>query len=193
MHKLLVIAAVMGAFALGAGPAQAQNGKAKMKIEIKIDPELINQLLQKIGDGKFDGTLLKKLLEKVGDGKFDPAALMKMVENIAGNGKFDLESLKKLQDQFGKGAQGAKDNDGPFGKIDADALFKKLDTNKDGKLTKDEFMKLVEEFKNKIGEANIAFAKIKVAQMYQQLDPDGVGVTLEQFRKGVTEFQKKNK
>ena len=35
------------------------------------------------------------------------------------------------------------------GKLDIDAIFKKLDTNNDGLLSKDEFVKLADRFKDK--------------------------------------------
>jgi Ca2+-binding EF-hand superfamily protein len=202
MKKLLVIATVLGALALSVGSVQAQDGDPKKKIDPEllkklqdkignqIDPEMVKKLLEKFGDGKFDPEMVKKLLDKVGgaNGKFDPEMLKKLLDKVGGNGKFDLDKLKKLQDKFGKGAKGGLDL---FGKTDVEALFKKLDTDKNGKLSKEEFMKLTDEFKDRIGEDKMEMARVLVARMYEQLDPDGAGVTLEQFRKGIAEFQKK--
>ena len=68
------------------------------------------------------------------------------------------------------GAQEAK-------KIDVDAIFKKLDGNSDGKLSKDEFLKLADNFKDK------EKAREKLTKAFESIDPKNVGLTKDQFRK----------
>ena len=54
------------------------------------------------------------------------------------------------------------------GKLDVDAIFKKLDTNNDGKLQKDEFLKLCDSFKNKDKareKLTVAFDMIDIAKV----------------------------
>ncbi len=70
----------------------------------------------------------------------------------------------------GAGAQEPK-------KIDVDAIFKKLDTNNDGKLTKDEFLKLADSFKDK------EKARAKLSLAFEKIDPKNEGVSRDQFRK----------
>jgi Ca2+-binding EF-hand superfamily protein len=60
--------------------------------------------------------------------------------------------------------------------IDVDGIFKKLDTNNDGKLSKDEFLKLADSFKNK------EKAREKLAIVFDKIDPKNEGLTRERFR-----------
>jgi Ca2+-binding EF-hand superfamily protein len=169
MKKILVVAAMLGAFVLATGSAHAQQGDPKKKIKGKIDPEMVKKLIDAIGgDGKIDGEAISKMIEKLSQGKvkIDPAVFQTLIDKIA------------------------KDSFGQFGKIDADALFKKLDTDKDGKLTKKEFLKIAEEFKDKIGENRMELARTLLGKRYDELDPTGAGLTLDQFRKEVARFQK---
>ncbi|MSU77747.1 MAG: EF-hand domain-containing protein [Gemmataceae bacterium] len=73
------------------------------------------------------------------------------------------------------------------GKIEIETLFKKLDANKDGKLTKDEFLKLASNLKN----------KDKVREMlgmtFDKIDPEMKGVSLEQFRTFIDAKKKEKK
>ena len=62
-------------------------------------------------------------------------------------------------------------------KIDVDAIFKKLDTNSDGKLSKDEFLKLADNFKDKVK------AREKLTKTFEMIDPRSEGVNKDQFRK----------
>lgn len=62
-------------------------------------------------------------------------------------------------------------------KIDVDAIFKKLDANSDGKLSKDEFLKLAENFKDKVK------AREKLTRTFEKIDPNNEGVSKDQFRK----------
>lgn len=68
------------------------------------------------------------------------------------------------------GAQEAK-------KIDVDTIFKKLDGNSDGKLSKDEFLKLADNFKDK------EKARTKLTKAFESIDPKNAGLSKEQFRK----------
>ena len=72
------------------------------------------------------------------------------------------------------------------GKLESEALFKKLDTNKDGKLTKDEFLKIADNLKNK------EKVREKLGLAFDKIDPDSKGVTLEQFKTFI-ESKKKEK
>jgi Ca2+-binding EF-hand superfamily protein len=77
------------------------------------------------------------------------------------------------------GADGAQPT---HAKHDMAALFKKLDTNNDGKLTRDEFMKLPDA----LGRKPSAAGKHQqmLGKLFDKLDADGNGtLTLEEFRK----------
>jgi hypothetical protein len=65
---------------------------------------------------------------------------------------------------------------GKKAKGDFEAFFKKLDTNMDGKLTKDEFLKMAERAKEK------EQARRQLSQAYDKLDSDKKGVTRERFK-----------
>jgi Ca2+-binding EF-hand superfamily protein len=72
------------------------------------------------------------------------------------------------------------------GKIDIDAVFKKLDTNNDGKLQKDEFLKLCDNFKNK------EKAREKLTAAFDLIDVEKVGyLSKAQFQKYLENRQKK--
>jgi Ca2+-binding EF-hand superfamily protein len=170
MKRLVIGAAIVGVFFLGTGAARAQDGNLKKKINAKIDPEKLKKLVEMIAGGV---------------GKLDPEALSKMIDKISqGHVQVDPALFKMLQEKI------ARDKIGQFGKIDADGLFKKLDENGDGKLTKKEFLKIADEFKDKIGENRMVFARALLASRYDELDPNGNGLTLDQFRKEVARFQK---
>jgi Ca2+-binding EF-hand superfamily protein len=64
-------------------------------------------------------------------------------------------------------------------------LFKKLDTNHDGKLTKEEFAKMSEMMHKKGGDTQgKGKGGGKADQLFSKLDADGDGkVTLEEFKK----------
>jgi len=59
---------------------------------------------------------------------------------------------------------------------DIDAIFQKLDTNKDGRLSKDEFLKIAERFRDKDK------ARVQLGRTYDKLDPDRKGLSCDQFR-----------
>jgi Ca2+-binding EF-hand superfamily protein len=69
----------------------------------------------------------------------------------------------------GAGAQETK-------KIDVDAFFKKLDGNNDGKLSKVEFLKLAEAYKDK------QKAREKLTVVFDKIDPKNEGLSKDQFR-----------
>jgi EF hand len=62
-------------------------------------------------------------------------------------------------------------------KFDFEAFFKKLDSNSDGKLTKDEFLKMADRAKEK------EQARAKLSQEYDKLDPEMKGIAKETFRR----------
>ena len=72
------------------------------------------------------------------------------------------------------------------GKLDVDAVFKKLDANTDGKLQKDEFLKLADRFKEKDK------ARAKLTTTFEKLDTEKMGLTKDQFRKYLGGVKKKN-
>jgi hypothetical protein len=69
-------------------------------------------------------------------------------------------------------------------KADPEAAFKKLDTNSDGKLSKDEFLKLADNFKDK------EKARKKLTDAFEMIDTDKMGLSIQQFR---TYFEKARK
>jgi hypothetical protein len=72
------------------------------------------------------------------------------------------------------GALSAGD-DGKKGK-EIDVIFGKLDANRDGRLSKDEFLKVAEKFRDK------EKARKHLGLTYDKLDPDQKGLSREQFR-----------
>jgi Ca2+-binding EF-hand superfamily protein len=72
------------------------------------------------------------------------------------------------------------------GTFDIDAIFKKLDTNNDGKLSKDEFLKLADLFKDK------GKAREKLTKAFEKFDTEKMGLTKVQFRKYVESVKKKD-
>jgi hypothetical protein len=62
-------------------------------------------------------------------------------------------------------------------KFNFDAFFKKLDTNMDGRLSKEEFLKMADRAKEK------EQARAKLSQAYDMLDPEMKGITKEVFRR----------
>ena len=72
----------------------------------------------------------------------------------------------------GGGGDGGKKFKGDF-----DSFFKKLDANMDGKLSKDEFLKMADRAKDKDQ------ARDKLSQAYDKLDPEMKGIGKETFRR----------
>src|SRR5438552_6646731 len=75
-------------------------------------------------------------------------------------------------------ATGAADESKKNGKIDPEMFFKKLDTNNDGKLSRDEFLKLADRVKDKDRER----ARARLAKFFDKLDSNRTGLTKEQFK-----------
>jgi hypothetical protein len=71
-------------------------------------------------------------------------------------------------------------------KLDVDAIFKKLDLNGDGLLSKDEFLRLADSFKNKDQ------ARKKLTDAFVSLDKEMKGLTKVQFRTYLDNVKKKN-
>jgi Ca2+-binding EF-hand superfamily protein len=71
-------------------------------------------------------------------------------------------------------------------KVECEAIFKKLDANKDGKLSKDEFLKLADNFKNRDK------AREKLVAAFEKFDTDKMGLTQDQFRKYLDSVKKKD-
>ena len=72
---------------------------------------------------------------------------------------------------------GGDSNGGKKTKFDFEAFFKKLDSNMDGKLTKDEFLRMADRAKEKDQ------ARAKLSQEYDKLDPEKKGIDKEVFRR----------
>jgi Ca2+-binding EF-hand superfamily protein len=70
-------------------------------------------------------------------------------------------------------------------KLDVDAIFKKLDLNDDGLLSKAEFLKLADNFKNK------EKALKKLEEAFVMLDTDMKGLTRMQFKVYLENVKKK--
>jgi Ca2+-binding EF-hand superfamily protein len=69
---------------------------------------------------------------------------------------------------------------------DIEAIFKKLDVNMDGRLSKEEFLKIADKFRDK------EKARTQLSRAYDKLDPDKKGLTQEQFRSFVETTAKKS-
>ncbi len=111
---------------------------------------------------QIDPAKLEKLKEKLKD--LDPEKRKQILEKFGG--KIDPEKLKQLKDRRG----GAATN------VDIEALFKKHDADKDGKLSLEETKKLYEELKGQLGAArerlgNIDPEKLKKLQELRKNKP----------------------
>lgn len=83
---------------------------------------------------------------------------------------------------------GAGDGDGKkTKKLDFEAFFKKLDANMDGKLNREEFLKLADRAKEK------EKAREKLGQAFDKIDPRNQGITKEQFRRFLEQKKSDNK
>jgi Ca2+-binding EF-hand superfamily protein len=70
---------------------------------------------------------------------------------------------------------------------DIDKMFQKLDTNKDGRLSKDEFLKIAEHFRDTDKDK----ARSRLGQTFDKLDPQQKGLSREQFRSFIETVRKK--
>ena len=70
------------------------------------------------------------------------------------------------------------------GKLDVDAIFKRLDTNSDGILSKDEFLKLADRFKDK------EKARARLTMAFDKIDPANKGLSKDVFRKYLESVKK---
>jgi Ca2+-binding EF-hand superfamily protein len=87
-----------------------------------------------------------------------------------------------LADVTGAADDDKKDKGKGQGLRDPEAVFKKLDTNKDGKLSKEEFMKLAELRAKSGGDKDKA--KEFLEQLFTKLDTNNDGfLSLEEFKK----------
>jgi len=67
-------------------------------------------------------------------------------------------------------------DDGKKNAAELIAYFKKLDTNSDGRVSKPEFLKLADRFKDK------AKARQKLSAIYDEIDKERKGITEQQFK-----------
>jgi hypothetical protein len=63
-------------------------------------------------------------------------------------------------------------------RLECEALFKKLDSNSDGKLSRDEFLRMADRAKDK----ERAKIRDRLAKVYDRLDPERKGLTKDQFK-----------
>jgi Ca2+-binding EF-hand superfamily protein len=70
---------------------------------------------------------------------------------------------------------------------DFETFFKKLDTNMDGKLSKDEFLRMADRAKDKDR------ARARLTKLYQKLDPENKGITKERFKEYLDSAKKEEK
>ena len=73
---------------------------------------------------------------------------------------------------------GADEESKKKGRLDTETFFKKLDANGDGKLSRDEFLKLADRAKDKDKER----VRERLAKTYDKLDPQRKGLSKEQFK-----------
>jgi Ca2+-binding EF-hand superfamily protein len=167
MKNLLVLSAASVAMVLTVGPAPGQQSDPPAKARIQLDPEKIKMLQDKIGGGNIDPETISKLIEQISKGRVqvDPEIFKRLQQRI----------LKKRIEKMGLA-------------VDADVLFKKLDANGDGKLSKDEFLKIADEYREAIGENRLVLARALLGKRYDELDPTGAGLTREHFRAEVARF-----
>jgi Ca2+-binding EF-hand superfamily protein len=93
-------------------------------------------------------------------------------------------------------AGAADEQKGDKKKADPAALFKKLDTNGDGKISKDEFLKIADKLKAKAGDDKAAKMTQALEKIFTKLDTNGDGyLSPEEFKafKGLGEGLKKKK
>lgn len=83
-----------------------------------------------------------------------------------------------------KGGKGG----GLFGKGNVEEMFKKLDTDKDMKLSKTEFLKIGDQIAEKIGEEKAAKIREFIGKAFDKIAVDGV-VTLDQLKKAGSSFE----
>jgi Ca2+-binding EF-hand superfamily protein len=81
---------------------------------------------------------------------------------------------------------GVQAQDGQKKKLDAAAIFMKLDTNSDGKLSKDEFLKLADNFKNRDK------AREKLGTSFERFATNKMGLTQDQFKQYLDSVKKKS-
>lgn len=109
--------------------------------------------------------------------------------------KLSFAALLGLVCTFTMAADGEKPGKGKFGgkgKFDKGMIFDKMDSNSDGKVTKEEYTKffeaIQEKFKDKIGDKG-GKAGDFVGKMYEKLDPKGAGsFTKEEFENAESGF-----
>lgn len=91
-------------------------------------------------------------------------------------------------------AQDAKKDDAKKGKFDPEAIFKKIDANSDGVLSKEEYLKFIDRIAEKAKEPAIAEKmREKAGQAYDKAAGTSKGLTLDQFRKLREEIGRKKK
>jgi Ca2+-binding EF-hand superfamily protein len=70
---------------------------------------------------------------------------------------------------------------------DIDKMFRKLDANKDGRLTRDEFLKIADHFRDTDKDK----ARTRLGQAFDKLDPEQRGLSRDQFRSFIETVRKK--
>jgi Ca2+-binding EF-hand superfamily protein len=96
-----------------------------------------------------------------------------------------LVGLVALLAAFGALLGSASAGDDKKKERNIDAIFRRLDKNNDGRLSKDEFLKMADRFRDKDR------ARAQLGQTYDRLDPKNDGLTRDQFRTFVEACLKK--
>lgn len=186
MTRLFGVCALLTAAAI----AVAQTGEEK-KERKRFDAEATFKKLDKDSDGKLTRAEYESMFERFGErgAKFKEAAL-KRFDDAAGKEKYlTLDQFKKLQPM------------GRRGGFDREAMFKKLDKDGNGKLTKSEYQAMVDQlaqrFGERLGEEKTAKMKEGMLKRFDEAAGKSGELTLEQYQKLETfpkgEFRGKRK
>lgn len=164
MIRLFGVCALLTASAIVFG----QTGEEKKKRQ-RPDAEAEFKKLDKDGDGKLTKAEYEARFEKVGEkgAKFKEAALKRFDEKAGKEGSLSLEQYKKFRAEAGG-----------FGRFAAEAIFKKLDKDGNGKLTKAEYEAMFE----KVGEKGAKFKEAALKRFDEAAGNEGE-LTLDQFKK----------
>ncbi|MBM4071109.1 MAG: hypothetical protein FJ271_19505 [Planctomycetes bacterium] len=155
----------------------AQTGEEK-KGKRQRDPEAMFKRLDKDGDGKLTRAEYEAMFEKLGErGEKIKEGALKRFDKAAGKEKYlTLDQFKKLQ-----GGQGGG------GGFNAEAIFKKLDADGNGKLSKAEYetmlTRMYDRLKDKIGEEKADKFKASALKRFDDAAGKDGTLTLEQFQK----------
>jgi Ca2+-binding EF-hand superfamily protein len=192
MLRFFTMAGLFGALVVLAGSAAADDPPVKGKGKGKglfQRPEALFKKMDADGDGKISKDEFKDYMAKNGpralrdkpellDRAFDKA-------DADGDGYLSMDEFKALVEKFrermgGKGKPGAGPAAGAKALLEKpEVLFKKMDANGDGKVSKDEF----KSFLAKNGPPMLRDKTELLDKLFDRLDTDGDGsLTMEEFK-----------